>query len=160
ERMSEEELAALVTRDAMIGVARVAHEKKETVTLPHRHVADMEGATALPRQSGELVFQDPWEGEAFALAVALCEQGLYRWDEFRERLIVELAAAERPEIPEEQRPSYYECWLAAFESLVVQKNILTKKRIETRATWLARSASGFASRSFLHLRWSPPEEDE
>lgn len=160
EGMGEAELAALVTRDAMIGVARVEPEKRAITTLPHRGIADMEGDTALPRQNGELVFQDPWEGEAFAMAVALYEQGLYRWEEFRDRLIIELAAAERPEIPDAQRPGYYECWLAALESLLVQKHILTSKQIETRATWLARSASRFVSRPLLHLRWSPPEEEE
>lgn len=160
EQMHEEELAALVTRDAMIGVARVQREKKATATLAHRHIADMEGTAALPRQSGELVFQDPWEGEVFAMAVALCEQGLYSWGEFRDYLISELAAAEQKEVPEEQWPSYYECWLAAFESLLVQKNILTTKKIEARAAWIARSASRFAARSLFHWRWSLPEEEE
>lgn len=160
EQMNEEELAALVTRDAMIGVARVQREKKAAAALSHRQIADMEGAVALPRQSGELVFQDPWEGEVFAMAVALCEQGLYPWGEFRDRLIRELAAAEQTEVPEEERPSYYECWLAAFESLLVQQGILTAKKIEARAAWIARAASRFASRSLFHLRWSLPEEEE
>src|SRR5713101_9914869 len=111
EQMTEEELAALVTRDAMIGVARVQLDKRATSTLSQRHVADMEGEAALPRQSGELVFQDPWEGCAFAMAVALCERGLYPWSEFRDHLITEIAAADRPELSPESRPSYYECWL-------------------------------------------------
>jgi nitrile hydratase len=160
EQMDEEELAALVTRDAMIGVARVELDKRATSVLSQRHVADMEGAAALPRQSGELVFQDPWEGEVFAMAVALCEQGLYPWAEFRDHLINEIAAAERPENPPESRPTYYECWLAAFEALVVEKQVLTKKQIDTRAGWLARAASSSRSRSFLPWRWAMPEEDD
>ncbi|HKA55648.1 MAG TPA: nitrile hydratase accessory protein [Candidatus Binatia bacterium] len=120
----------------------------------------MEGAAALPRQSGELVFQDPWEGEVFAMAVALCEQGLYPWAEFRDHLVSEIAAAERPESSPESRPTYYECWLAAFEALVVEKQVLTKKQIDTRAGWLARAASSSRSRSFMHLRWAMPEEDD
>src|SRR5215510_11622683 len=66
EQMSEEELAAVVTRDAMIGVACVQLDKRATSTLSQRQVADMAGTVALPRQSGELVFQDPWEGCVFA----------------------------------------------------------------------------------------------
>ena len=120
----------------------------------------MEGEAALPRQSGELVFQDPWEGCAFAMAVALCERGLYPWSEFRAHLITEIAAAERPEIPPESRPTYYECWLAAFEALLVVKGVLTKAKIDTRAGWLARAASPSHSRSLFHLRWSMPEDDE
>jgi nitrile hydratase accessory protein len=148
------------TRDAMIGVARVQLARRATSTLSQRHVADMEGTTALPRQSGELVFQDPWEGCVFATAVALCERGLYPWSEFRDRLIVEIAAAERPELPPESRPTYYECWLAAFEALLIEKGVLMKAKIDARAGWLARAASGSYSRSFLHLRWSMPDDED
>lgn len=160
--LSEEELAALVTRDAMIGVARVQLDKPATTTpLPsQRQIADMEGKTALPRQSGELVFQDPWEGEAFAMAVALCEQGHYPWSEFREHLVAQIAAAEEKEIPPELSPTYYEHWLTAFEALALEKQILTKETIDNRAAWLAQAASGSASRSFMHLRWDVTDEDE
>ncbi|HEV8717665.1 MAG TPA: nitrile hydratase accessory protein [Candidatus Binatia bacterium] len=120
----------------------------------------MEGAAALPRQSGELIFQDPWEGCVFAMAVALCEQGLYPWSEFCDHLITEITAAERPETPPESRPTYYECWLAAFEALLVEKEVLTTKKIDTRAGWLARAASPSRSRSFMHWRWAMPEEDD
>lgn len=161
EQMTEEELAALVTRDAMIGVARVQLDtQRAPSTLSQRHIADMEGEAALPRQSGELVFQDPWEGCVFAMTVALCERGLYPWGEFRDHLIAEIAAAERPTLSPELRPSYYECWLAAFEALLIGKGILTKAKIDIRASWLARAASPLRSRSFLHLRWSMPDDDD
>jgi nitrile hydratase accessory protein len=120
----------------------------------------MEGTAALPRQSGELLFQDPWEGCVFALAVALCEQGLYPWSAFRDHLITAIAAAERPEIPAESRPTYYECWLTALEALLLEKGVLTKAKIDSRAGWLARSVSSAHSRSFLHLRWSVPDDEE
>ena len=160
EQMTEEELAALVTRDAMIGVARVQLDKRAPSTLSQRHIADMEGETALPRKSGELIFQNPWEGGVFALTVALCERGLYQWSEFRDHLITEIATAERQDLSPELRPSYYECWLAAFEALLIGKGILTKAKIDTRASWLARAASPLHSRSFLHLRWSMPDDDD
>lgn len=31
----------------------------------------MSGAAALPRRNGELVFEAPWQGRAFGLALAL-----------------------------------------------------------------------------------------
>jgi len=77
----------------MIGVARVQLDKRPMSTLSQRQVADMEGTTTLPRQSGELLFQDPWEGCVFALAVALCEHGFYAWSEFQNHLIAAIAAA-------------------------------------------------------------------
>ena len=106
EHMSEEELAALVNRDAMIGVARVNVEKKEVDRLSNHSIADMEGEAALPRKNGEMVFQDPWEGCVFALAVALYERRFYKWNEFRDRLIAEIASAERHQVDS----SYYERW--------------------------------------------------
>jgi nitrile hydratase accessory protein len=100
--------------------------------LTNPRIAEMGGAAALPRKSGELVFHDPWERQVFALAVALCEQGLYQWDEFRDRLIAEIAAAERAEGTEDARsspPDYYEHWLAAFEKLLIEKGICTSEQL-------------------------------
>jgi nitrile hydratase len=96
-------------------------------------IAEMSGVAALPRKSGELVFHDPWERHVFALAVALCEQGLYHWDEFRDRLIAEVAAADQTAKTgtTNAQPSYYEHWLAAFERLLLEKGICTPEQIKT-----------------------------
>ncbi|HET9317868.1 MAG TPA: cobalt chelatase, partial [Vicinamibacteria bacterium] len=51
-----------------------------------RVVAVMEGHAALPRKNGELVFDEPWQGRAFGMAVALHEGGAYDWEEFRQEL--------------------------------------------------------------------------
>jgi nitrile hydratase accessory protein len=93
-------------------------------------IAEMSGVAALPRKSGELVFHDEWEQRVFALAVALCEQGLYQWDEFRDHLIAEIAAADRAAgTGHSAGPTYYESWLAAFEKLVVEKGICTPEQL-------------------------------
>jgi nitrile hydratase accessory protein len=91
-------------------------------------IADMIGTVSLPRRSGELVFHDRWERQVFALAVALCEQGLYSWDEFRDCLIAEIGAAEQMTTLDPTHallPGYYEHWLAAFEKLLVAKGLCT-----------------------------------
>jgi len=91
------------------------------------HIAEMAGKTSLPRSSGELVFHDPWERRAFAMAVTLCEQGLYHWDEFRDHLIAEIAASEQAagsDSHPEDLPSYYQSWLAALEKLLAKKGIV------------------------------------
>lgn len=77
----------------------------------------MDGAAALPRDNGELVFGAPWEGRALALAVALVDQLNLPWDDFRLRLID--AIADDP-----QRP-YYESWAVALEALVVSLDLAT-----------------------------------
>ena len=56
-------------------------------------VLPTEGPEAPPRRNGELVFEAPWESRAFGMAVALCEQGLFEWEEFRRCLIAEIYGA-------------------------------------------------------------------
>ena len=115
--------------------------------MTHRadpRIAEMGGAAALPRKSGELVFHDPWERQVFALAVALCEQGLYQWDEFRDRLIAEIAAeaAGNTEDPSSPRPGYYEHWLVAFEKLVTEKGICPPEQLSTLTKGTKAEAAG------------------
>jgi len=89
-------------------------------------IAEMTGSASLPRKSGELVFHDPWERTVFAMTVSLCEQGLFKWDEFRDYLIAEIAVAEQaagPDASLSTLPSYYESWLAAFEKLLRKKGL-------------------------------------
>lgn len=57
-----------------------------------RTIANLDGTTSLPRKNGELVFQAPWEGRAFGLAVALNEKDAYHWNAFRTRLVEQIAA--------------------------------------------------------------------
>jgi nitrile hydratase subunit alpha len=160
EQMNEAELAALVTRDAMIGAAQVTLDKRPSKTTAERRVADMDGATALPRTSGELVFHAPWEGEAFAMAVALCERGLYPWSDFQGHLIAAIATANSKQLPPETQPTYYEQWLTALEALLIDKGILSKARIDRKAAWLARAASGSRMRSFVPGGWDMPEDED
>jgi nitrile hydratase accessory protein len=85
-----------------------------------RVVAVMEGRTALPRKNGELVFEEPWQGRAFGMALVLHERGVYAWEEFRQALIARIAAAEADGGPF----VYYEIWLATFEELLVRKGLV------------------------------------
>jgi nitrile hydratase accessory protein len=87
-------------------------------------VADLDGEAALPRKNGELVFTAPWEGRAFGMAVALHERGAYEWEHFRHRLISQVADGSSP---------YYESWLAALESLVVQVGLVSGEELSERA---------------------------
>ena len=77
-----------------------------------------------PRKNGELVFEAPWEGRSFGLALALHEQGLFDWEEFRQRLISSIAT--------QPTDDYYEQWLRALESLLVDKGILTREELAAR----------------------------
>ena len=91
-----------------------------------RVVAVMQGTTALPRKNGELVFDEPWQGRVFGMAVALNEQGCYDWDEFRQALIAQVAAAEA----RGGAFVYYEVWLATFEELLAKRGLVTHEELE------------------------------
>jgi hypothetical protein len=59
-------------------------------TVAERIAADLNSPAAIPRRNGEPVFNEPWESRAFGIAVAICERGLFTWDEFRDQLIAEI----------------------------------------------------------------------
>jgi len=76
----------------------------------------------LPRDEGRPVFAEPWQAQAFALAVRLSAQGYFTWKEWAATLADELkAAADRGE--PDDGSHYYEHWLAALERLVTSKRL-------------------------------------
>lgn len=76
----------------------------------------------LPRDEGGPVFAEPWQAQAFALAVKLSEQGHFTWKEWAAALADELkAAADRGE--PDDGSQYYHHWLAALERLVTAKGL-------------------------------------
>jgi nitrile hydratase accessory protein len=91
-----------------------------------RVVNAMRGEVALPRKNGELVFEEPWQGRVFGMAVALHEGGLYEWEEFRQTLIARIAAAEARSGPF----AYYEIWLETFEALLSRKGLVTPEELD------------------------------
>ncbi len=96
---------------------------------PDRQVAGMDDTAAgAPRKNGELVFHAAWEGRAFGMAVTLHEQQTFVWDEFRDRLIGQIAAAGAQGEPE----VYYERWLAALELLLLDKGLVTRDELDER----------------------------
>jgi nitrile hydratase accessory protein len=101
--------------------------------IARRIASDVIGPAAIPRRNGEPVFNEPWESRVFGAAVALCERGLFDWDEFRERLIAEIASADA-RVADAGSPSttYYERFLSAFERLLVDKGICAADEIDRR----------------------------
>lgn len=83
---------------------------------------------SLPRDENGPVFAEPWEAQAFAMAVKLGDAGVFTWSEWAETL----GAAIRAE-PER---GYYDSWLAALEQLVEAKGLIgTSERLDRIAAW-------------------------
>jgi nitrile hydratase accessory protein len=90
----------------------------------------------LPRQPESApVFAEPWQAQAFALAVRLSAEGHFTWSEWAAELAAELkAAADRGEPDDGSR--YYEHWLAALERLVTRKGLTdTASLLERKGAW-------------------------
>ena len=92
------------------------------------YISNMEGKSSLPRKNGELVFQEPWEGKIFAMAVALNKRDLYPWNDFRDKLIEEIRRTEKNDPDHETEKYYYEHWQKAFEKLLIEKKIVTQEQ--------------------------------
>lgn len=77
------------------------------------------------------MFTEPWEAQAFALAVTLSAHGYFTWKEWSTALAEELkAAADRGEPDDGSR--YYHHWLAALERLVTAKELTTPRTLHER----------------------------
>jgi len=91
---------------------------EERIAKPE--IAEMNGSTALPRKSGEMVFHDEWERKSFTLAVSLSEQGLFEWHEFQSELISAIKDAEGDD-PHHPSRGYFESWLVSLENLLEKR---------------------------------------
>ena len=89
----------------------------------------------LPRDEEGPVFAEPWQAQAFALAVRLSAEGHFTWTEWTTALGEQLRAAVGRGEPDDGS-RYFEHWLAALESLVAEKQLtdLTALR-ERKAAW-------------------------
>ena len=91
----------------------------------------------LARDDGGPVFAEPWQAQAFALAVTLSDRGYFTWKEWAGELAATLrAAADRGEPDDGSR--YYEYWLATLERVVMAKGLADHAMIVARKdAWAA-----------------------
>jgi nitrile hydratase accessory protein len=75
-----------------------------------------------PRDNDGPVFREPWEAQAFAMAIALYERGAFTWPEWAQALAAQIAAAQAAG-DADLGDTYYRHWLAALEAIVSAKNI-------------------------------------
>jgi len=107
------------------------------LSQPDAHAAAKRFAAAplLPRDEGGPVFAEPWQAQAFAMAVQLSAAGHFTWTEWTTALGAQLQAAVGRGEPDDGS-RYFEHWLAALEQLVAEKKLtdLTALR-ERKAAW-------------------------
>lgn len=84
----------------------------------------------------EPAFSEPWQAQAFALTVALHDNGLFSWDEWARALSTEVKG---PEAAPDGH-DYYERWLAALEKLLAAKGFAGTNEIDAMALAWSRAA--------------------
>jgi nitrile hydratase accessory protein len=77
---------------------------------------------SIPRDAEGPVFREPWEAQAFAMALALHERGLFTWPEWAATLADEIKKAQAAGDPDTGE-TYYRHWLNTLERLVGEKSI-------------------------------------
>lgn len=82
----------------------------------------------LPQDAGGPVFAEPWQAQAFALALQLHAQGAFAWTEWAQALSARLKAAG----PHDEAQDYYRHWLTALEDLVLAKKLAAGSELTDR----------------------------
>jgi nitrile hydratase accessory protein len=90
---------------------------------------------SIPRDDDGPVFREPWEAQAFAMALALHERGLFTWNEWAASLAREIKQAQAAGDPDTGE-TYYRHWLATLEKLIAEKGVATADtQRRTRDAW-------------------------
>lgn len=94
------------------------------------HVRDGAG----PLADGEPEFTAPWQARAFGLVVASVRRDeTFDWEAFQSRLIEAVDASKERDGDTHIQEEYYEQWLEAFETLLVDDGVVTPAEIEARS---------------------------
>src|SRR5215218_7246347 len=83
-----------------------------------------EAIPSIPCGAEGPVFREPWEAQAFAIAVALRERGLIDWSEWAAILGEEIKRAQAAGDPDSGE-TYYRHWLATLERMAAEKSVST-----------------------------------
>jgi nitrile hydratase accessory protein len=98
--------------------------------MSDRHMG-IDRLPALPRDQETPVFNEPWEAQAFALAVRLSEAGCFSWSEWTAVLSDEIKAAHARGDPDLGQ-TYYQHWLNALERICVDKGLVGREEMHRR----------------------------
>lgn len=94
-----------------------------------------QSVTGIPRNAEGPVFREPWQAEAFALALSLHERGLFTWTEWAATLGDEIRKAQAARDPDTGE-TYYHHWLNTLERILAEKGVTDPHQLQrTRHAW-------------------------
>jgi nitrile hydratase accessory protein len=106
------------------------------MTDAQRNLSELRATlTALPCDDSGPVFNAPWEAQAFAMTLALHQQGMFTWAEWAQCLNEAIRAAQAAgDI--DRGDTYYSHWLSALESITTAKGLVTHELlVQRRCAW-------------------------
>jgi nitrile hydratase accessory protein len=102
---------------------------------PHAAAAATSAVPGIPGDADGPVFREPWEAQAFAMALALHARGLFTWNEWAAMLADEIKRAQAAG-DADTGETYYRHWLATLEKLIAAKGITTSQTLDRyRDAW-------------------------
>jgi nitrile hydratase accessory protein len=110
-----------------------------------------EEVPSIPRDHNGPVFREPWEAQAFAMAVRLHEAGHFTWTEWAAALSEEIRQAQAAGDPD-LGDTYYRHWLAALERLVTAKGLVSTEELARRKDEWADAARATPHGAPIELR--------
>ena len=94
-----------------------------------------EAVPSIPCDADGPVFREPWQAQAFAMALALHARDLFTWPEWAAMLTEEIRRAQAAGDPDTGE-TYYLHWLATLERIVAAKDVATEATLARyRAAW-------------------------
>lgn len=91
--------------------------------------------SSIPRDGDGPVFQEPWQAQAFAIALALQSRGVFAWSEWATMLGEEIRKAQAAGDPD-TGATYYRHWLATLERMVSAKSLTNPEALaRTYEAW-------------------------
>ena len=85
----------------------------------------------IPRRSGNVAFNHPWEIRAFSITTAMHHDGAFDWPEFQGELIRSVQDWESSH-DTTTGWSYYDRWMEALERLLEDKGMLSITELDQR----------------------------
>ena len=86
----------------------------------------MKSGYSLPftnKNEDQVVFQDPWHSQLFAITVQLSEKGHFSWKAFVKVFGEALKKERLPTKNLDGSNDYFSCWLNALEEILIEKKI-------------------------------------
>ncbi len=91
--------------------------------------AVLDTVPGIPCEGEAPVFAEPWQAQAFAMALTLQQRGVFTWNEWADELGARIKGAIEGGDPDDGT-TYYHHWLATLERLVARKGIASPETLD------------------------------